>query len=102
MKKQLKNRSGLLGDGVSRAFLRAIVHLIGGYREALKFVPGEVVTFDEKAFIETRPSTSQPFLKNMLQLQIFQQVNDKNRNVKVPVKTFEFISVRGGKIIHDK
>lgn len=73
LKKQLKNRSALLGDGVSRAFLRALVQLIGGYREALHFQPGEKVTFDKDKFIDSRPVTSQPFLKQMLHLQIFQQ-----------------------------
>uniref|UniRef100_A0A6P7GDZ1 DENN domain-containing protein 1B-like n=1 Tax=Diabrotica virgifera virgifera TaxID=50390 RepID=A0A6P7GDZ1_DIAVI len=53
LRKQLKNKQ--LGDGVSRAFLRALVQLIGGYRDALKFQPGQKVTFDEERFIETRP-----------------------------------------------
>lgn len=72
LKKQLKTES--LGDGVSRAFLRALVQLIGGYRDALRFQPGEQVTFDEEKFIETRPMSLQPFLREMLHLQIFQQV----------------------------
>lgn len=74
MKKQLRNKAALLGDGVSRAFLRALVQLIGGYRDALKFQPGERVTFNEQSFIESRPVSSQAFLKDMLHLQIFQQV----------------------------
>ncbi|XP_017772808.1 PREDICTED: DENN domain-containing protein 1A-like isoform X3 [Nicrophorus vespilloides] len=73
LKKQLKNKSSLLGDGVSRAFLRALVQLIGGYRDALQFQPGEKVTFGADRFIETRPLSSQPFLREMLNLQIFQQ-----------------------------
>ncbi|KAK9877894.1 hypothetical protein WA026_020120 [Henosepilachna vigintioctopunctata] len=36
LKRQLKNKSALLGDAVSRAFLRTLVHLIGGYRDALR------------------------------------------------------------------
>lgn len=64
----------LLGDGVSRAFLRALVQLIGGYRDALKFQLGQKVTFDEQSFIESRSVSSQPFLRQMLHLQIFQQV----------------------------
>ncbi|KAG5900476.1 hypothetical protein JTB14_010888 [Gonioctena quinquepunctata] len=71
LRKQFKNKQ--LGDGVSRAFLRALVQLIGGYRDALKFQPGQKVTFDEQRFIETRPPSLQPFLKEMLHLQIFQQ-----------------------------
>lgn len=74
LKKQLKNKSALLGDGVSRAFLRALVQLIGGYRDALRFQPGEKVTFDQEKFIETRPVSLQPFLREMLNLQIFRQV----------------------------
>lgn len=74
LKKQLRNRSALLGDGVSRAFLRALVQLIGGYRDALRFQPGEKVTFDQEKFIETRPISLQPFLREMLNLQIFRQV----------------------------
>lgn len=74
LKKQLRNRSALLGDGVSRAFLRALVQLIGGYRDALRFQPGEQVTFDQEKFIETRPLSLQPFLREMLNLQIFRQV----------------------------
>jgi len=63
-----------LGDGVSRAFLRALVQLIGGYRDALNFHEGEHITFNKDAFIESRPVNMQQFLKKMLELQIFQQV----------------------------
>lgn len=73
LKKQLRNKSALLGDGVSRAFLRALVQLIGGYRDALKFEPGQKIVFDQEKFIETRPIAVQPFLREMLHLQIFQQ-----------------------------
>ncbi|PSN30905.1 hypothetical protein C0J52_18570 [Blattella germanica] len=73
LKRQLKNRAALLGDGVSRAFLRALVQLIGGYRDALKFHQGQKITFNPDAFIESRTSSMQPFLRKMLQLQIFQQ-----------------------------
>ncbi|CAG9763376.1 unnamed protein product [Ceutorhynchus assimilis] len=73
LRKQLRNKSAVLGDGVSRAFLRALVQLIGGYRDALKFTPGQKVTFDSGRFIETRPVNLQPFLREMLNLQIFQQ-----------------------------
>lgn len=75
LKKQLKPKADLLGDGVSRAFLRALVQLIGGYRDALVIRPCQKVTFNEQKFIESRPVSSQPFLKEMLNLQIFQQVN---------------------------
>lgn len=47
----------------------------GGYRDALKFRPGEPITFDPEAFVHSRPSQStQAFLEGMLTLQIFQQV----------------------------
>lgn len=74
MQKQLRNRAACLGDGVSRAFLRALVQLIGGYRDALKISQGKKITFNEDAFVESRPSSIQPFLKKMLELQIFRQV----------------------------
>ncbi len=37
LKRSLKNHKDLLGESVARAFLQALVHLIGGYRDALKF-----------------------------------------------------------------
>ncbi|XKL60307.1 hypothetical protein PGB90_001323 [Kerria lacca] len=73
LQKQLRNRASVLGDGVSRAFLRALVQLIGGYRDALKISQGKKITFSQEAFVESRPSSIQPFLKKMLELQIFQQ-----------------------------
>ncbi|XP_025411611.1 DENN domain-containing protein 1B-like isoform X2 [Sipha flava] len=73
LKRLLRNKGTVLGDGVSRAFLRALVLLIGGYRDALKFHQGERITFNKDAFIESRSSNMQPFLKKMLELQIFQQ-----------------------------
>lgn len=72
IKTDLKNQ-GALGDTVSRAFLRALVMLIGGYREALEFNDGEKITFNHDRFIATRPATFQPFLKKMLELQMFRQ-----------------------------
>ena len=36
LKRQLKNPNNMLGDGVARSFLRALVQLIGGYRDALR------------------------------------------------------------------
>lgn len=74
LKKALRNRPALLGDGVSRAFLRSLVQLTAGYREALTLQQGERITFNQNAFVESRPSSMQPFLRKMLELQIFQQV----------------------------
>ncbi|XP_065211739.1 DENN domain-containing protein 1B-like [Planococcus citri] len=73
LRKQLSNRASLLGDGVSKAFLRALVQLIGGYRDALKISQGKKITFSNEAFVESRPPSIQPFLRKMLELQIFQQ-----------------------------
>lgn len=75
----MRNRPALLGDGVSRAFLRALVQLTAGYREALTLQQGQSdehvrITFDQEAFVESRPISMQPFLRKMLELQIFQQV----------------------------
>jgi hypothetical protein len=79
LKRQLKNKSALLGDGVSRAFLRALVQLIGGYRDGLRIQEAQKITFDQEKFIETRPVSFQPFLREMLHLQIFQQVKSTFR-----------------------
>lgn len=72
IRSDLKNQVAL-GDSVSRAFLRALVMLIGGYREALEFNDGEKITFNHTSFVATRPVTFQPFLKKMLELQMFRQ-----------------------------
>ncbi|KAK2164760.1 hypothetical protein LSH36_59g07026 [Paralvinella palmiformis] len=84
LKKRLKAQnaekigSSILGDGVAKAFLRANVALIGGYREALRFPPGEQIKFDEDAFIHSRPSSMQPFLQTVLHTQMFEQfINDR-------------------------
>ncbi|XP_072766252.1 DENN domain-containing protein 1A isoform X6 [Anoplolepis gracilipes] len=81
LKKALRNRSTLLGDGVSRAFLRALVQLTAGYREALTLQQGERITFNQNAFVESRPSSMQPFLRKMLELQIFQQFIEERLNM---------------------
>ncbi|XP_071097530.1 DENN domain-containing protein 1B-like isoform X1 [Haliotis cracherodii] len=79
LKKHLKGdrvKSSMLesGDAISRAFLNALVRLIGGYRDALKFHTGEPITFEPDAFVTSRATPSmQAFLQKMLQLQIFQQ-----------------------------
>merc|ERR1719187_882118 len=73
LKRSLKPGTGLLGDSVARAFLQALVHLIGGYRDALKYRQGEKITFSEDAFVMSRSASLQPFLEQMLQLQLFRQ-----------------------------
>ena len=73
MKRQLKTPALMMGDGVARVFLRALVKIIGGYRDALRFRQGEQITFCRDAFIHSRPPALRQFLESMLQLQIFQQ-----------------------------
>ncbi|XP_014673165.1 PREDICTED: DENN domain-containing protein 1A-like [Priapulus caudatus] len=77
LKRRLKDPNNSFGDGLARSFLHAMVLLIGGYRDALRFRPGEVISFDEDLFLQSRPAYLQPFLENMLQLQIFQQFIDE-------------------------
>lgn len=72
IKADLKSQVAL-GDHVSRAFLRALVKMIGGYREALEFNNGEKITFNHGKFVATRPTTFQAYLKKMLELQMFRQ-----------------------------
>ncbi|XP_026461658.1 DENN domain-containing protein 1B isoform X3 [Ctenocephalides felis] len=71
LKKSLKNRPSLLGDGVARAFLRAIVQLTKGYRDAMEF--REKIVFNGDLFVESRPQSYRPFIRSMLRLQTFQQ-----------------------------
>jgi len=77
LRRALKPGSGLLGDSVARAFLQALVHLIGGYRDALRYRQGEKITFSDDAFILSRSTPLQPFLEQMLQLQLFRQFIDE-------------------------
>ena len=46
---------------------------LGGYRDALRFRPGENISFEEAAFLQSRPAGMRAFLENMLQLQTFEQ-----------------------------
>ncbi|XP_076028638.1 DENN domain-containing protein 1A isoform X4 [Oratosquilla oratoria] len=75
LKRSLKgNGGGMLGDVVARAFLRALVQLMGNYREALQFrEEDKKITFNQEKFVAIRPPAFQPFVENMLHLQIFQQ-----------------------------
>ena len=77
LRRSLKPGTGLLGDSVARAFLQSLVHLIGGYRDALRYRQGEKITFSEDAFIMSRSTALQPFLEQMLQLQLFRQFVDE-------------------------
>lgn len=73
LKKQLNNQNDHMGDRVSKIFLGVLVQLIGGYRDAIKFSQGEKITWCRETFIDSRPSHLRPFLRDMLELQIFQQ-----------------------------
>ena len=73
LKKQL-NHQDLLGDRISKIFLGVLVQLIGGYRDAIKFTQGEKITWDQDAFIESRSTSVRPYLREIMQSQIFQQV----------------------------
>lgn len=66
-------KNGALGDCVSRAFLRAIVMLIGGYRWVLECNNGRDVTFNQEKFASTRSFTYEPFLRKLLDTQMFRQ-----------------------------
>ncbi len=48
----------------------AFPNVSGNYREALKFQVGQQITFDRDAFIQSRPANIQPFLEQMLSLQV--------------------------------
>lgn len=73
LKKQLSNQNDHIGDRVSKIFLGVLVQLIGGYRDAIKFSQGAKLTWCRETFIDSRPSHLRPFLRDMLELQIFQQ-----------------------------
>lgn len=73
LKKRLSNQNEHMGDRVSKIFLGILVQLIGGYRDAVKYAQGEKITWDRDTFIDSRPSHLRPFLRTVLELQIFQQ-----------------------------
>ncbi|CAJ0965031.1 unnamed protein product [Ranitomeya imitator] len=76
LKSKLKKQSTSTGDGVSRAFLRAQAALFGSYRDALRYKPGEPVTFSEESFVAHRSSTMKQFLEKAVNLQLFKQFID--------------------------
>ena len=54
--------------------MAATVQIIGGYKDGLKCrTPGEKIAFDEESFLNSRPPQMTPFLRQMLQLQLFEQ-----------------------------
>ncbi|KAM5302027.1 DENN domain-containing protein 1B isoform 2-T2 [Glossophaga mutica] len=76
LKNKLKKQSTATGDGVARAFLRAQAALFGSYRDALRYKPGEPVTFCEESFVKHRSSPMKQFLETAVNLQLFKQFID--------------------------
>lgn len=76
LKSKLKKQSTATGDGVARAFLRAQAALFGSYRDALRYKPGEPITFCEESFVKHRSSLMKQFLETAVNLQLFKQFID--------------------------
>lgn len=76
LKNKLKKQSTATGDGVARAFLRAQAALFGSYRDALRYKPGEPITFCEESFVKHRSSLMKQFLETAINLQLFKQFID--------------------------
>ncbi|XP_064310831.1 DENN domain-containing protein 1B isoform X2 [Phalacrocorax carbo] len=76
LKNKLKKQSTATGDGVAKAFLRAQAALFGSYRDALRYKPGEPITFCENSFVKHRSSSTKQFLETAVNLQLFKQFID--------------------------
>ncbi|XP_069377856.1 DENN domain-containing protein 1B isoform X2 [Paralichthys olivaceus] len=76
LKSKLKKQSTATGSGVARAFLRGQAALFGCYRDALRYKPGEPITFCEESFVNHRSSTMRNFLSMAVNLQLFKQFID--------------------------
>ncbi|NWX33955.1 DEN1B protein, partial [Notiomystis cincta] len=76
LRNKLKKQSTATGDGVAKAFLRAQAALFGSYRDALRYKPGEPITFCENSFVKHRSSTIKQFLETAVNLQLFKQFID--------------------------
>ncbi|XP_072517039.1 DENN domain-containing protein 1B isoform X1 [Salminus brasiliensis] len=76
LKSKLKKQSTATGSGVARAFLRSQAALFGSYRDALRYKPGEPITFCEESFVAHRSSTMRSFLEMAVNLQLFKQFID--------------------------
>ncbi|KAG2461834.1 DEN1B protein, partial [Polypterus senegalus] len=73
LKSKLKKQSTATGSGVARAFLRAQAAFFGTYRDALRYKPGQPITFCEESFVNHRSSTMKAFLEKAVNLQLFKQ-----------------------------
>ncbi|XP_053320709.1 DENN domain-containing protein 1C [Spea bombifrons] len=76
LKLRLKKQSALMGDGMSRMFLRAQAMLFGSYRDALVCSPGEPISFCQESFVNHKCSATRSFLQNAVHLQLFTQFID--------------------------
>ncbi|XP_068262499.1 DENN domain-containing protein 1B [Nyctibius grandis] len=76
LKNKLKKQSTATGDGVAKAFLRAQAAMFGSYRDALRYKPGEPISFCENSFVKHRSSTTKQFLETAVNLQLFKQFID--------------------------
>lgn len=74
--KHLQRTDKALNKYVSQLFLKALADLIGGYRDALKFIDtpkGGRIVFDDEMFLNTRVGSMKVFLDQILDLQSFRQ-----------------------------
>ncbi|XP_063305706.1 DENN domain-containing protein 1C isoform X2 [Pelobates fuscus] len=76
LKLRLRKQSALMGDGVSKVFLKAQAMLFGGYRDALICTPGEPISFCQESFLNNKCSAMRGFLQNAVHLQLFNQFID--------------------------
>jgi DENN domain-containing protein 1 len=74
LRKQLTNPTAdsMRGNGIPKIFLCALVQLIGGYRDAIKYSESKL-RFDNSVFIESQSPQNRVFVSKILQNQIFQQ-----------------------------
>lgn len=73
LKRQLTNPSAdLRGNRIPKIFLNALVQIIGGYRDAIKYTESRL-KFDNDVFIESQSPSNRAFVQKIVELQIFQQ-----------------------------
>ncbi|RXM34310.1 DENN domain-containing protein 1B [Acipenser ruthenus] len=88
LKSKLKKQSTATGSGVAMAFLRTQAALFGSYRDALRYKPGEPISFCEDSFINHRSSTMRAFLKMAVNLQLFKQRKFRRPNTSMGCADF--------------
>lgn len=74
LKKHL-NQGDHQGYRVSKIFLSVLVQLIGGYRDGIKHPQGMPQTWDGEQFLASKTAHIRTYLRNLMQSQLFQQVN---------------------------